>query len=170
MARLIGAVSALFPAVPESRIFGISCHEAEQGLLSPGMPGGHSDPGNIQGFLRGLISTFEQIASPTGIDGDKNGEYDISYWEDSLGVTHRQSSNLQRCMQHLEDFLSQTQLRSSKPETPNHAVYENGNIESDVDIVTAAEHLRFAADTLARITGKGESGDVEDVLGVVFEK
>ncbi|KAL1998083.1 hypothetical protein VTN02DRAFT_61 [Thermoascus thermophilus] len=40
----------------------------------------------------------------------------------------------------------------------------------DVDIVTAAEHLRFAADSLAKITGKGESGDVEDVLGVVFEK
>jgi len=33
-----------------------------------------------------------------------------------------------------------------------------------------AEHLRFAADCLAKITGKGESGDVEDVLGVVFEK
>jgi tRNA U34 5-carboxymethylaminomethyl modifying GTPase MnmE/TrmE len=42
--------------------------------------------------------------------------------------------------------------------------------ESEIDIVTAAEHLRFAADMLAKITGKGESGDVEDVLGVVFEK
>ena len=40
----------------------------------------------------------------------------------------------------------------------------------EVDIVTAAENLRFAADALAKITGKGESGDVEDVLGVVFEK
>jgi tRNA U34 5-carboxymethylaminomethyl modifying GTPase MnmE/TrmE len=40
----------------------------------------------------------------------------------------------------------------------------------EVDIVTAAEHLRYAADALASITGKGESGDVEDVLGVVFEK
>ena len=39
-----------------------------------------------------------------------------------------------------------------------------------VDIVTAAEHLRSAADCLAKITGKGESGDVEDILGVVFEK
>jgi hypothetical protein len=39
-----------------------------------------------------------------------------------------------------------------------------------VDIVTAAEHLRFAADCLAKITGKGEAGDVEDILGVVFEK
>ncbi|KAJ5674826.1 tRNA modification GTPase MnmE [Penicillium maclennaniae] len=44
------------------------------------------------------------------------------------------------------------------------------SIDGEIDIVTAAEHLRFAADMLAKITGKGESGDVEDVLGVVFEK
>jgi tRNA U34 5-carboxymethylaminomethyl modifying GTPase MnmE/TrmE len=44
------------------------------------------------------------------------------------------------------------------------------SIEAEVDIVTAAEHLRYAADALVSITGKGESGDVEDVLGVVFEK
>ncbi|KAG9780795.1 hypothetical protein KCU88_g3618, partial [Aureobasidium melanogenum] len=42
--------------------------------------------------------------------------------------------------------------------------------DDSVDIVTAAEHLRFAADCLAKITGIGEGGDVEDVLGVVFEK
>jgi tRNA modification GTPase len=40
----------------------------------------------------------------------------------------------------------------------------------DADSVLAAEHLRYAANCLARITGKGEAGDVEDVLGVVFEK
>ncbi|OJJ38516.1 hypothetical protein ASPWEDRAFT_104604 [Aspergillus wentii DTO 134E9] len=160
---LTAAVGGLFPAVPETRVFGISCHEALQGLS----PGGQLDPGNVQGFLRGLISTFEQIASPMGIEGDENGQYDISYWEDSLGVTHRQSSNLQRCLHHLDDFLNQTSITKT-PETADHADY--GKIETDVDIVTAAEHLRFAADTLAKITGKGESGDVEDVLGVVFEK
>lgn len=43
--------------------------------------------------------------------------------------------------------------------------------EQEVDIVTAAEHLRHAAACLGKITGKGgEGGDVEDVLGVVFEK
>jgi len=36
--------------------------------------------------------------------------------------------------------------------------------------VVAAEHLRAAAACLARITGRGEAGDVEEVLGVVFEK
>ena len=41
---------------------------------------------------------------------------------------------------------------------------------SEADVVLAAEHLRGAADSLARITGRGEAGDVEEVLGVVFEK
>ena len=45
-----------------------------------------------------------------------------------------------------------------------------GDVESEVDIVVAAEHLRSAADCLAKITGKGEAGDVEEVLGVIFEK
>ena len=103
------------------------------------------------------------------MDGD--GGYDLSYWEDSLGVTHRQSSNLQRCLDHLDDFLSQASSAEC-PDSPREK--ELGSLgsyaESEVDIVTAAEHLRFAADMLAKITGKGESGDVEDVLGVVFEK
>jgi tRNA modification GTPase len=55
---------------------------------------------------------------------------------------------------------------------PNIVPETVGTLGADdsVDIVTAAEHLRVAADCLAKITGKGESGDVEDVLGVVFEK
>lgn len=150
----------VFPAVPTNRVFAISCEEAQQGssLAAP------ADPGNIQQFLHGLISTLEEIASPLGMEEDESGQYDLSYWEDSLGVTHRQSSNLQRCFDHLDDFLSQTTSCSAdSPHPPRE-----GDVE--VDIVTAAEHLRFAADMLAKITGKGESGDVEDVLGVVFEK
>ncbi|TQB75741.1 mitochondrial splicing system protein [Monascus purpureus] len=158
------AIRPLFETVPEDRFFAISCHEAQEGL-SPGQ-NEVVDPGNIQGFLRGLISTFEQIASPLGIEGDEGSQYDLSYWEDSLGVTHRQSSNLQRCLQHLEDFLTQTaKIHGSHTSDDGYQ-----GIETEVDIVTAAEHLRFAADTLAKITGKGESGDVEDILGVVFEK
>lgn len=46
--------------------------------------------------------------------------------------------------------------------------------DPEVDIVTAAEHLRNAADCLAMLTGRGDGtssgADVEDVLGVVFEK
>lgn len=155
---LTDSIRDVFPAVPSDRVFAISCSEAELGS-SPSV----SDPGHLQAFLRGLISTFEQIASPLGMDGEQ-GQYDTSYWEDSLGVTHRQSSNLQRCLHHLDDFLSQS--------TPSESPSENefASIDGEIDIVTAAEHLRFAADMLAKITGKGESGDVEDVLGVVFEK
>lgn len=159
---LASTIHDVFPAVPTDRVFAISCNEAQQGSSSLIQ----TDPGHLQAFLRGLITTFEQIASPLGMDGDESGQYDTSYWEDSLGVTHRQSSNLQRCLHHLDDFLSQTTAS-----VPGSSM-ENGfaSEESDIDIVTAAEHLRFAADMLAKITGKGESGDVEDVLGVVFEK
>ncbi|KAJ5205578.1 tRNA modification GTPase MnmE [Penicillium cf. griseofulvum] len=158
----------IFPSVPADRVFAISCEEAKHGASSLNNP---TDPGNLQVFLRGLITTFEQIASPLGMDGSGDGQYDLSYWEDSLGVTHRQSSNLQRCLDHLDDFLSQA---SSECADGSSREKELGSLdshaESEVDIVTAAEHLRFAADMLAKITGKGESGDVEDVLGVVFEK
>lgn len=160
---LAETVLNIFPAVPTDRIFSISCNEAEQGPS----PLTQTDPGNLQGFLRGLISTFEQIASPLGTDGDGSGQYDTSYWEDSLGVTHRQSSNLQKCLDHLDDFLRQTSPAGDSTTSING---DFNPVESEIDIVTAAEHLRFAADMLAKITGKGESGDVEDVLGVVFEK
>lgn len=159
---LAATLSTLFPAVPRTRMFGISCREAQDEST-----GDKEDPGHLQHFLRGLISTFEEIASPLGI-GDDSGQYDMSYWEDSLGVTHRQSSNLQRCMEHLDDFLAQTP--DASPSTAGSLHTDQGSIETDVDIVAAAEHLRSAADALAKITGKGESGDVEDVLGVVFEK
>ncbi|KAE8142076.1 GTP-binding protein TrmE N-terminus-domain-containing protein [Aspergillus pseudotamarii] len=161
--QLLASVGDLFPTVSQKRIFGISCREAQ---LDSALE--RKDPGHLQEFLRGLISTFEEIASPSGIEGDADGEYNLSYWEDSLGVTHRQSSNLQRCLQHLDDFLTQTS-RSHSPPMLGHE-HEQQPIEMEIDIVTAAEHLRFAADALAKITGKGESGDVEDVLGVVFEK
>jgi hypothetical protein len=167
--------------------------------------------------------------------------HDISYWEDSLGVTHRQQTNLKQCLEHLERFLYETktsdlrQQQQQEPinsnttqsvynnntsadanskakvytdtpfyahadagtyahesqiqaQTPSDAIYnpvetysdnENGKVddnntvmfdaEPEVDIVTAAENLRFAAESLAQITGR-EGADVEDVLGVVFEK
>ncbi|KAL4944712.1 hypothetical protein BDV06DRAFT_186574 [Aspergillus oleicola] len=147
-------VSQLFPEVPAKRLFGISCLEPSDSDLS--QPATTTWPT----FLQGLISTFEEMATPFGLEGDANGQYDRSYWEDSLGVSHRQSSNLQLCQQSLDDFLAQA--------SPSPNGMSGGSME--VDIVMAAEHLRYAADALASITGKGESGDVEDVLGVVFEK
>ena len=51
--------------------------------------------------------------------------------------------------------------------------FEAQTFDTQVDIVTAAEHLRYAAACLSKITGRGGedgTGHVEDVLGVVFEK
>ncbi|KAJ5173930.1 uncharacterized protein N7500_001861 [Penicillium coprophilum] len=166
---LTDTIHDIFPSVPVDRVFAISCEEAKRGASSLDTT---TDPGNLQGFLRGLITTFEQIASPLGMDDSGDGQYNLSYWEDSLGVTHRQSSNLQRCLEHLDDFLSQASSAESPDDSSREKELDSlfSHAESEVDIVTAAEHLRFAADMLAKITGKGESGDVEDVLGVVFEK
>jgi tRNA modification GTPase len=76
--------------------------------------------------------------------------------QDLLGVTERQRQLLVECRLYLGRFM----------EEANVAADDGG----DPDIVLAAEHLRLAANCLARITGRGESGDVEEVLGVIFEK
>ena len=152
-------IGSIIPGLREDQIYAISCREA----VDPQSEA--RDPGNIQAFLAGLIQTFERIATPSKLDAEGKEEEEkdiISYWEDSLGVTHRQRSNLERCMEHLNDFMMQSSL------TPLDS--EQNAQPAEVDIVTAAEHLRFAADCLAKITGRNESGDVEDVLGVVFEK
>lgn len=73
--------------------------------------------------------------------------------EDLLGVTERQRQLLSSCSQHLHLFVEEAQSENE-----------------ECDIVLAAEHLRSAANCLSRITGRGEAGDVEEVLGVVFEK
>ncbi|OKL56766.1 hypothetical protein UA08_07920 [Talaromyces atroroseus] len=233
---LVRHVSTLFRGLSEDRIYSISCKEAEgpsgsmslnpgQNSLGPGLSS--TDPGNIQVFLRGLISVFEEIARPVGAPDIEMGS--LLYWEDSLGVTHRQQSNLKQCLEHLERFLSETKRndknrkqhvynnrqeqhvyinetianskvnadiqthahemqvqetsRTIQAQTPSNTVYKREeekqnyndtvvvmNAESDVDIVTAAENLRSAAESLAHITGRGGAADVEDVLGVVFEK
>ncbi|PNY28130.1 tRNA modification GTPase MSS1, mitochondrial [Tolypocladium capitatum] len=106
-------------------------------------PLGRTDPGGIQGVIGALVESF---SSMTDMPADL---------KDLLGVTERQRQLLVKCRQHLEDFMLEAQ-----PE-------EEG---LDADTVLAAEYLRYAADCLARITGKGEAGDVEDVLGVVFER
>lgn len=72
-----------------------------------------------------------------------------------LGVTERQSQLLSECEGHLRDFMAEA---------------ENSETGDEPDVVLAAEHLRLAALRLASITGRGEFGDVEEVLGVIFEK
>lgn len=102
-----------------------------------------TDPGGIHNVIDALDGCFSEMTSmPTDM-------------QDLLGVTERQLQLLVECRQHLEEFLFEAQRE------------EEG---MEADSVLAAEFLRYAADCLARITGKGEAGDVEDVLGVVFEK
>lgn len=101
------------------------------------------DPGGVGAVIDALDVTFSEMTSmPLDM-------------QDLLGVTERQRQLLIKCRHHLEEFMLEAQ-----PE-------EDG---ADADSVLAAEYLRYAADCLARITGNGEAGDVEDVLGVVFEK
>ncbi|KAL8371875.1 hypothetical protein RB595_001601 [Gaeumannomyces hyphopodioides] len=108
-----------------------------------------ADPGSVQALVDGLARSFESL---TSLPPDM---------QDLLGVTERQRQLLARCRDHLEDFLAEAgcDLDETAPDA-----------DQDPDVVLAAEHLRYAANTLASITGDGDAGDVEEVLGVIFEK
>lgn len=151
--NLYHQITELFPSVPRERIFSISCLEAADQSSTK------EDPGNIQKLLQGLQSYFATLTIPLG---PNEHTLDHAYWEQSLSVSHRQSGYLQQCLQHLDEFLPQA---ISQYHSDDHE-----DLVSEIDIVAAAEHLRFAANCLAKITGIGEVGDVEEVLGVVFEK
>jgi tRNA modification GTPase len=113
--------------------------------------------GNLQAFLDALLDTFKDMTAALVPDSDP----DPSIWQESLGATERQRILLSECLGHLDTFL--TTVTPANDSTV-------GEEADEVDIVVAAESLRSAAEALARITGRGESGDVEEVLGVVFEK
>lgn len=83
-------------------------------------------------------------------------------WAESLGASERHRVLLGQCLSHLEDYLGG--VVSDKGHRSNDVR------QDEVDVVVAAENLRNAADCLGKITGRGEGGDVEEVLGVVFEK
>jgi tRNA modification GTPase len=153
------------PGASDERILVISCRDAELRSAAD------TDPGGLQQFLTGLKATFESLTAAQ-LGNDFDDEQARAYWTASLAITHRQSMYLTECLGHLEDFLSQNKpslLTDSSHHTDGHEDLVD-EVASEVDIVTAAEHLRYAAACLAKITGKGEGGDVEDVLGVVFEK
>jgi tRNA modification GTPase len=120
---------------------------------------------NISGFhplMQNLISTFEQMTSPVqGVESD-------SQRDESLGASERQRNLLNECLAHLDEFISQAQ---GSPNMESGRTSSSLDDELDqVDVVLAAEALRSAAESLARITGRGATGDVEEVLGVVFER
>ena len=120
------------------------------------------DPGAVQAFLDGLTLLFGRMTTAVSPYGQEEGG-NSSAWAESLGATERQRTLLQQCLQHLERFLAVLE-----PARKDQVAVING--EDDIDVVVAAEHLRASADCLAKITGRSEAGDVEEVLGVVFEK
>ncbi|KAF1961097.1 P-loop containing nucleoside triphosphate hydrolase protein [Byssothecium circinans] len=144
--------------IPAERIFFISCTEGS--TASPRSTRGVE--GSIQLFLHGLTETFQDMTSALVPDA----EPDPSIWQESLGATERQRLLLSECLSHLGAFLTAVQGTSDERFSSAPDVQD----ETEVDIVVAAESLRQAAESLARITGRGECGDVEEVLGVVFEK
>jgi tRNA modification GTPase len=166
--NILSEVEAIFPDVHKDHVFTISCRASSEALANPHQnPNQDPDPGNIQSFLNGLTKVFSTLTTPSGEALlDSNPTSSLSYWSHSLSVTHRQRTYLAQTLLHLDDYLVQT----SSADAFAHDIDVQDDLVGEIDIVAAAEHLRFAAECLAKITGKGESGDVEDVLGVVFEK
>ncbi len=165
----VETLRSLFEAEPYSTnqsantpIFIISCKEAQ---FPPSRSrADDQDPGGIESLLRGLVTVFHGMTSTVFPEGQM-GPADPSIWEQSLGANQRQRLLLQQCLQCLEAFL--VEARSSPREHPNDKSPEE---ETEIDLVVAAESLRAAAECLAKLTGRGERGNVEEVLGVVFEK
>lgn len=145
----------------DTPVFVISCKEAAQ--LQDRANTNSPDPGAIEGLLRGLVKVFSDMTSAEFPEGQV-GSVDPSMWEQSLGASQRQRLLLQRSLHCLDAFLVEA----------GACVLDQDNIddaeEREIDVVVAAESLRSAAECLARLSGRGESGNVEEVLGVVFEK
>ncbi|KAG7057766.1 GTP-binding protein TrmE [Colletotrichum scovillei] len=147
--RFRNETASRIPNLRTAEIIAISCREAEAQAKSPSASGsaGQKDPGAIHGLIDRLVESF---AGMTALPVDQ---------QDLLGVTARQAQLLEQCRGFLDEFMA-----VAHPEEEG----EDGGEEPD--IVLAAEHLRYAADSLAKITGRVEAGDVEEVLGVIFEK
>ena len=148
----IQQIQGSLPNLSRDRIFGVSCKRAHEGSLDA------ADAGRIQSFLSGLVQVFKDLTSPATLQDGERAALPLmaDAWEESLGASKRQKMLLDICLGHLDDFLLH--------------VTRSGDGELNVDVVVAAESLRAAAESLGKMTGKGEAGDVEEVLGVIFEK
>ncbi|KAK7751273.1 mitochondrial splicing system protein [Diatrype stigma] len=142
----------------------ISCKEAESvvdaGVGAAAQGGGgirgssssSKDPGGIRAVADHLVAAF---AAMTDLPAEL---------QDLHGVTERQRQLLAQCRAQLEEYLDMVGgVRDFDPDG-------GGGDGDEPDITVAAEHLRYAANCLGRITGRGEGGDVEEILGVIFEK
>ncbi|GIZ37279.1 hypothetical protein CKM354_000073100 [Cercospora kikuchii] len=137
------------PLVADESIHVLSCLDTDEARNA------------LRSFLKGLVTEFERLTAAISPELDIDGHSpDQSIWQESLGASERHRLLLDQCIAALDQFMSEAQVE----------LKSTMNEGEEADIVLAAEHLRAAADCLAKITGKGESGDVEEVLGVVFEK
>ena len=139
-------------------IFLLSCNE------TPAAANNYKEQYKVQDLLEGLVRSFQARTSPIVLENMSSSGQHISNdsWAESLGASERHRVLLEQCLSHLNDFLEvASNAHSGRLDT-----FE----DADIDVVVAAECLRNAADCLAKITGRGEGGDVEEVLGVVFEK
>lgn len=146
-----------FLDLSETPLFAVCCTNAQLSNLDD-----KSDPSGIQTLLNSLTDVFHKMTAAV-FPQENNGTGTSSAWAESLGATERQRLLLQQCLEHLETFVAEVQAT----ERVEGGAAGQGD---DIDVVLAAESLRSAADCLAKVTGRGESGDVEEVLGVVFEK
>ena len=152
---------------PKLTVYAVSCLEAQQ---MNNHVSGQPDPGGIQSLLHGLTANFKSMTAAVlpeshEVSGNQTAlSGNSAMWQESLGASERQRILLQQCLEHLSTFLVNVQCRDSQNKAAEQAE------EAEIDVVLAAENLRAAADCLAKITGRGEAGDVEEVLGVVFEK
>lgn len=183
--RALQQVQEELPKLGKDAVHLVSC------LAEDVQQSSEDDPGGIQEFLQGLIGQFGKLTAaltPDGADGAAAvasspagvaaaattttsinvAEPDLSIWQESLGASERHRILLDACVAHLDAFLAETDPESIRQHIEDDIVESMDSHEAD--IVVAAEHLRSAADCLAKITGRGEAGDVEEVLGVVFEK
>ncbi|EME86858.1 uncharacterized protein MYCFIDRAFT_30220 [Pseudocercospora fijiensis CIRAD86] len=183
------AVLKDFPSLNEDSVHLLSCTDAQttsSGQLQSNVRSAGTeemDPGGIQAFLAGLIRQFEKLTAalaPVGDDDDDDAagfapaaHADLSIWQESLGASERHRVLLEECVSHLNAFLREAHPETSLPvgaHDDDDDFNRNQVGEAEADIVVAAEHLRAAAECLGKITGRGQAGDVEEVLGVVFEK
>jgi tRNA modification GTPase len=164
--KAVEEVMLALPGLGKEKISLVSCKAANANVSATATASEPTtdDPGNIQSFLRSLISHFGELTEalvPKDADAAADAGPDPSIWQESLGATERHRLLLEDCIGYLDSFLV---------EVESSADGRDGSAEQEADIVLAAEHLRGAADCLAKITGRGDAGDVEEVLGVVFDK
>ncbi|TKX24410.1 tRNA modification GTPase [Elsinoe australis] len=152
---VVQQIQAYVPSIADSAIHLLSCNPVPEHATPL-----DSQPDGIASFLSGLVTKFQAMTSAVAAAASDGAEADVSIWQESLGATERQRLLLEECSNHLDSFL----------QVSRHGDKDGLDDGQDVDFVLAAEHLRAAAGCLARITGKGEAGDVEEVLGVVFER